>query len=144
MLYYQNDERWKNTKLGNTEMTIGSHGCLLTALTNIYNQEYRQDKTPDILQKELMALSGMTKEGLIIWDVAKKILKCDRIDHNYKGVIDYDMYNYFIVNYLNYGYGHFTNLIEKSNNDFFVYDVYDGRNKIKRINEIRRVVKIYF
>lgn len=144
MLLYQNDELWKNEKLGNTKLTIGSHGCLLTSLTNIYNQKYRQDKTPDQFNRELIQNNGYTKDGLIIWDTAKKLLECDRIDINYKGVIDYDMYNYFIVNYLNFGYGHFTNLIEKSNNDFFVFDVYDNKNKLKKVNEIRRVIKVYF
>jgi hypothetical protein len=28
---YQNDERWKNVKLGNSSETIGGWGCLLTS-----------------------------------------------------------------------------------------------------------------
>ena len=33
---YQNDEKWKNTKLGNSSETIGGWGCLLPFDTNDY------------------------------------------------------------------------------------------------------------
>jgi hypothetical protein len=34
---YQNDEKWKNTKLGNSSETIGGWGCLLTSTTMMLN-----------------------------------------------------------------------------------------------------------
>ena len=34
---YQNDEKWKNTKLGNSNETIGGWGCLLTSATMMLN-----------------------------------------------------------------------------------------------------------
>lgn len=33
--FSQKDEKWKNKKIGNSNVTIGSHGCLLTAFSNI-------------------------------------------------------------------------------------------------------------
>jgi len=34
---YQNDDKWKNVKLGNSNETIGSWGCLLTSVTMMLN-----------------------------------------------------------------------------------------------------------
>ncbi len=34
---YQNDEKWKNTRLGNSNETIGGWGCLLTSATMMLN-----------------------------------------------------------------------------------------------------------
>src|SRR5919108_286271 len=34
---YQNDEKWQNVKLGNSSITIGKWGCLLTSVTMMLN-----------------------------------------------------------------------------------------------------------
>jgi hypothetical protein len=87
-------------------------------------------------------MNGYTNTGLILWDVVTRILEI-RIDPNFSGVVDYGIYTYYIVNYINFGVGHFTNLIEKENYRYFIFDVWDGKNKLKEHKDIRRVIKIY-
>ena len=55
---YQNDPKWKNTKLGhqNTE-TIGTWGCLLTSMTMVANG-FGADETPESLMNKLKNAGG--------------------------------------------------------------------------------------
>lgn len=140
-MFYQNDDRWKNVKLNNSNETIGSVGCLLTALTNIYNDIYCQHITPEDINRELIIYNGYTSDNLIIWSAVEHILKL-KIVHHYTDDIFYSTHDYFIVNYLNYGVGHFTNLISKRRDNFEVFDVWDNKVKTKNAKDIRRVVKV--
>ena len=143
-MFYQNDSRWKNIKLGKSNVTIGSHGCLLTSICNIINHKNSNEAfTPEKLNQLLINEKGFTNEGLIIWAVVERLFNV-RIDSNYKGQINYDANNYYIVNYINFGAGHFVNLIETEGIKFFVFDVWDGLNKVKNQHEIRRYVKLFY
>ncbi len=62
---YQNDPAWKNVKLGNqNKETIGSWGCLLTALTMVVNG-YGCHETPATLNEKLKAVGGFRGALLI-------------------------------------------------------------------------------
>ena len=138
-MYSQNDRRWCNDKLGTR--TIGQIGCLLTSLCNINNLAGREEKhMPDQFNTLFKLNSGYT-ENLIIWAVAEKILKAE-IDPWYKGSVEYDINSYYIVNFLNFGSGHFTNLLSKKDKDFYLYDVWNGKNRI--IRNPRRIVKVTY
>jgi uncharacterized protein YgiM (DUF1202 family) len=55
---YQNDPRWKNTKLGNQSTeTIGSWGCLMTSLAMVANG-YGFDETPESINNKMKAAGG--------------------------------------------------------------------------------------
>jgi len=141
-MYYQNDPKWKNIPLNNSEMTIGEVGCLLTSLCNSAYLRHPSIKiTPDELNKELTNSKGYTENNLIIWAVASRLLGAE-IDHNYKGQIEYDSNSFYIVNFLNFGVGHFTNLIKKECEKYYIYDVWD--DKFKVIDKPRRLVKVTF
>jgi len=150
-MFYQNDARWKNIKLGNSKYTIGSHGCVITFLCNIHHIRNKDDMTPIKLNSLLLEKNGYTADGLVYWNIVQDILKC-RIDSDYKGSIEYDLNNYFSVNYNNTyiengikkTIGHFVNLIEKQGIEYFVFDVWDGLKKVKKHNEIRRVIKVFY
>ena len=54
---YQNDEKWKATKLGNSNETIGGWGCLLTSTTMMLNG-IGYSETPDSVNEKMKAKGG--------------------------------------------------------------------------------------
>ena len=54
---YQNDDAWKNKKLGNSNETIGSWGCLLTSVTMMLNG-IGYDETPATVNEKMKAKGG--------------------------------------------------------------------------------------
>lgn len=146
----QTDTRWKNIRLGKSDVTIGQSGCLLTSLCNIYNENSRRqakcpsctiELTPDILNKRLMEINGITAGGLVIWDKACKVLKADIRPFDK----DFDMnFEYHIVGFINeYNILHFCNVV--SLDDFcIVYDVYTGDDRLVNPIDIKRYININF
>jgi uncharacterized protein YgiM (DUF1202 family) len=54
---YQNDEKWKNVKLGNSSETIGGWGCLLTSATMMLNG-LGYDETPETVNEKMKKAGG--------------------------------------------------------------------------------------
>jgi hypothetical protein len=54
---YQNDEKWKNTKLGNSSETIGGWGCLLTSVTMVLNG-IGYNETPETVNEKMKKAGG--------------------------------------------------------------------------------------
>jgi len=54
---YQNDEKWKNTKLGNSNETIGGWGCLLTSATMMLNG-IGYSETPETVNEKMKNAGG--------------------------------------------------------------------------------------
>jgi hypothetical protein len=54
---YQNDEKWKNKKLGNSSETIGGWGCLLTSVTMMLNG-IGYSETPETVNEKLKKAGG--------------------------------------------------------------------------------------
>jgi len=54
---YQNDEKWKNTKLGNSSETIGGWGCLLTSATMMLNG-IGYNETPETVNEKMKKAGG--------------------------------------------------------------------------------------
>jgi len=54
---YQNDEKWKSTKLGNSAETIGSWGCLLTSATMMLNG-IGYNETPESVNEKMKKAGG--------------------------------------------------------------------------------------
>jgi len=54
---YQNDDKWKNTKLGNSSETIGGWGCLLTSTTMMLNG-IGYSETPETVNEKMKAAGG--------------------------------------------------------------------------------------
>jgi hypothetical protein len=54
---YQNDEKWQNVKLGNSSITIGKWGCLLTSVTMMLNGiGYKE--TPETVNEKMKKVGG--------------------------------------------------------------------------------------
>jgi hypothetical protein len=54
---YQNDEKWKNVKLGNSTETIGGWGCLLTSATMMLNG-IGYSETPESVNQKMKQAGG--------------------------------------------------------------------------------------
>jgi hypothetical protein len=54
---YQNDEKWKNTKLGHGSETIGSWGCMLTSVTMMLNG-VGYNETPETVNEKVKPSGG--------------------------------------------------------------------------------------
>jgi len=63
----QRDKRWGSLKLGNSDLTIASDGCLLTSLSFLANV------TPDIANEKLKSVSGF-QGALVIWAKVQEAL----------------------------------------------------------------------
>lgn len=62
-IFSQQDPKWSQLKIGQSNVTIGKYGCTLTCLTMI---AYYLGKllTPDLVMKSLK----FTNDGLLIWN----------------------------------------------------------------------------
>jgi len=54
---YQNDEKWKNAKLGNSSETIGGWGCLMTSVTMMLNG-IGYNETPETVNEKMKKAGG--------------------------------------------------------------------------------------
>ncbi|MDQ3005027.1 MAG: C39 family peptidase [Chloroflexota bacterium] len=54
---YQNDEKWKNAKLGNSSETIGGWGCLMTSVTMMLNG-IGYNETPQTVNEKMKNAGG--------------------------------------------------------------------------------------
>jgi hypothetical protein len=54
---YQNDDKWKNVKLGNSTETIGGWGCLLTSATMMLNG-IGYNETPETVNEKMKQAGG--------------------------------------------------------------------------------------
>lgn len=140
-MYSQNNRKWKEYSINNSKTTIGEVGCLLTSICNIYNIHHNVKITPITLNTRLINNNGYTDGNLIIWSVVESLLDVE-IQHIFTGKVEYDMNSYYIVNFLNFGTGHFTNLISKDNDKYNIFDVWDSKYKV--IDTPRRLVKMTF
>jgi hypothetical protein len=61
---YQNDEKWKNVKLGDSSETIGGWGCLLTSVTMMLNG-IGYNETPETVNQKLLKAGGFQAAFLI-------------------------------------------------------------------------------
>jgi hypothetical protein len=142
MMYSQNNKIWKHEPLNKSDNTIGEVGCLLTSLVNIYKIKHPDSiMTPLYLNALFVEKNGYTKDNYIIWSVVETILDVE-IQHIYTGEIEYNINSFYIVNFLNFGSGHFTNLLSYENSEYNIFDVWDGT--YKTISTPRRLVKVVF
>lgn len=66
--YKQSDIRWGKETIGSTKLTLAKWGCLITSLASII------DKTPKEVNKILKLSGSITKDGMVIHNIASKAL----------------------------------------------------------------------
>jgi hypothetical protein len=62
---YQNDEKWQNIQLGNSSITIGKWGCLLTSVTMMLNGVGYKE-TPETVNEKMKRVNGFLNGSLLI------------------------------------------------------------------------------
>lgn len=67
-LYSQNDPRWKDIKLGTSNVTIGGYGCTITCLSMLANL------TPDVVNAKMTMSGGYAQGNLVDWTKIKGII----------------------------------------------------------------------
>jgi GH25 family lysozyme M1 (1,4-beta-N-acetylmuramidase) len=63
-LLSQKDSRWASDKLGTSPVTIGSYGCLITAVAMVCNY-YGHDTDPGRINKALIDVNGYANDNLL-------------------------------------------------------------------------------
>ena len=75
----QNDSRWERIRLGDSSLTVGGHGCLLTCISMMISEFYpyefkRKDYGPGVLAQFLDFTDENHKygPGLLLWNEENK------------------------------------------------------------------------
>lgn len=66
----QRDKRWSSLQLGKSNVTVGSHGCVITSIA-MFSDWYGEYKDPGTLSKSLT----FTSTGLLFWSSIGKVFK---------------------------------------------------------------------
>lgn len=67
-LYSQRDARWRDIKLGTSNVTIGGYGCTITCLSMLANL------TPDVVNAKMTMSGGYANGNLVNWTKIKGII----------------------------------------------------------------------
>ena len=133
---YQNDDKWKNVKLGNSSVTMGEWGCLLTSVTMLLNG-IGYDETPESVNKKMKQAGGFHDALFIpsvvplVWSncIYRDMQKCEsypapisQIDAALAAgkpvILQVDWSKQVGVQ------THFVLVKEKQGNDYVIYDPY--------------------
>lgn len=68
--FSQRDPRWKNIKLGFSNLTIGGYGCTITSLAMLLNTCGHKE-TPKTVNEKLKARKGFVG-ALLVWGAVEK------------------------------------------------------------------------
>jgi hypothetical protein len=71
-IYLQDDPRWKDDKMGNSEQTLGEAGCFVSGISMAL-AHYGIDLNPKQLNELLNINQGYTQRGWVKWNVVTKI-----------------------------------------------------------------------
>ncbi|MDE7185071.1 MAG: hypothetical protein K2O40_11515 [Lachnospiraceae bacterium] len=68
VLYRQDDARWKKDRLGDSQYTMGSSGCLVSSIASALSMESGMEKTPGAFNAELSAGGVYDRKGNLQWE----------------------------------------------------------------------------
>jgi hypothetical protein len=71
-IYSQRDPKWENQRLGTSNTTIGSYGCLVTCLAMI-STYYGHEETPPTMNEKLIQHNGFANGNLYCWETLHQI-----------------------------------------------------------------------
>lgn len=125
--YRQDDERWADETLGDSDYTIGKSGCLVSCIASAVTMA-KEEKTPYDLNEEFSAHNIFDAEGNMLWDNLRGI-----------GVYDVDVFGeatedvlmeclktdrYPIVRVRMYGLGnfHYVLIVKAEDGKFYCMD----------------------
>ncbi len=68
VFYRQDDERWREDHLGDSDYTMGSSGCLVSCIASAVSMESGREETPGILNAKLSEEKAYDGEGNLQWE----------------------------------------------------------------------------
>ncbi len=137
--YLQNDKDWSNEKLGKTNYTIGSHGCLLSVIAST-NSQLNQKVNPKELNNIFTKENIYTSSGDVIWYKIQDTIP--ELEYSFKRIfsgekITNDLQNNKMpivkVRYKKTGIFHWVLIVGATENDFLIFD---PLNKDKKYTEL--------
>lgn len=78
--FYQQDDAWKNDRMGNTEFTLGDSGCLVSCIAAIVQMQeitaegVEQPVTPQTLNRFFTEQGVYDSEANLQWDMLEQVL----------------------------------------------------------------------
>lgn len=67
VLYRQDDERWGKERLGDSEYTMASSGCLVSCIASALSMEGGEEETPGSLNEKFSGMQAYDAEGNLQW-----------------------------------------------------------------------------
>ncbi len=142
---YQNDEKWKNVKLGNSSETIGGWGCLLTSVTMMLNG-IGYNETPETVNQKMKKAGGFQGAFFIpsvlpyVWPncAYRDMQPCESVPAPVGQIDEALAAGKPVILQVDWNkqvgvQTHFVLVKEKKGNDYVIYDPYkyggDGPNK---------------
>lgn len=142
---YQNDDQWKNVKLGNSSITMGEWGCLLTSVTMLLNG-IGYNETPKTVNDKMKQAGGFHDALFIpsvvplIWSncVYRDMQNCESYPAPIAQIDDALAAGKPVILQVDWNkqvgvQTHFVLVKEKRGNDYVIYDPYkyggDGPDK---------------
>jgi hypothetical protein len=170
--FLQSNSKWKDETMTFPEWqkepdTWGLYGCLGTSSLNIYNDFFKDDVTPTILNENLKKEFGYNylyyknlyknnmkavyeacylSESKLRWDVLARLLKIKIFIREWNGLIDLRPTNeYFLIKVPYKKTGHWCFIVSCANkklDSIKYFDVYDGF--VKKPVNVLEIIKIIF
>jgi hypothetical protein len=145
----QSDARWKNevmTKSDKWTDYLGVYGCLVSCISNIVSIIQSAIITPKDINDDLKNNNGYFylkdettpehRASFLDWEIVQKLYALDLTRDLSVNAYKYEDNFFWIAKVLNYGAIHFINVIAKQGEFLVCYDVFDGKTKMYKKNEI--------
>lgn len=147
--YLQNDNIWSKEKLGKTNYTIGSHGCLLSVIASINSHLY-QTTNPKELNDIFIDKDIYDNSGEIIWYKISNALP--PLNYSYKRIfsgktisnnLQENIMSIVKVKYKKHGIFHWVLIVGSTDNDFLIYDPLNADKKYTELYKTHGKVYAY-
>lgn len=155
----QNNPKWLNEIMTQSNQMpkpwidyFKDYGCLVTSLANIIQCFLLKEFTPKDLNGILQQLKGYAfladkntpenQASFVRWEVIETYFKVKKTMFDYIVTLDYN--KYYIARVINFGAGHYINILKQVKEGFVCFDVYDGKTKIYQNKDIKNIIEIKF
>ena len=77
VFYRQDDSRWADEHLGDSEYTLKSSGCLVSCIASALTMEHGMEETPSTLNDRLSSDGVYDAEGNMQWESLRRSTGCE-------------------------------------------------------------------
>ena len=139
--YLQNDPEWSGDKLGFSNSSMGSAGCLVASITTALNY-FGIDYDPGEVNKIFKENNVYNENGQVIWMNIKDAI--DGVDYKYdrifnsktiEDLLGQNLIPIIEVKYKGFGVNHWVAVIGTDGEDFLVMDSLNGNKMPLKLSE---------